>query len=406
MKNFGLLGRTLSHSYSPAIHKELGSYPYDLYEVEPDALEDFLLGGSWSGLNVTIPYKKEVLRFCQDLSPQAAALGSVNTLVRRPDGTVFGDNTDYYGFLEMARSLPLTYQDKKALVLGSGGASITVQAVLRELGCRVIVISRSGDNNYENLFQHRDASLLVNTTPVGMYPENGKAPLSLQHFPSLEGVLDVIYNPCRTELILQAEQLRIPCASGLKMLVYQAAKASELFTGHKVPPEKTEAVYKITSAAMENIILIGMPGCGKSTLGKIMASKLDRPFYDADAEIEKLVGMSISKFLIQYGESDFRDAETQVLKRLGACSGAVIATGGGCVTRRENYNLLHQNGRLIWVKRRLDLLSSHGRPISRQLGIETVYHNRRHLYEAWSDLAVDNDCEPERVVDKILEAIL
>ena len=406
MTKFGLLGRKLSHSYSPAIHKELGSYPYELYEVEPEDLERFLLNGNWSGLNVTIPYKKDALSFCHELSVPAKALGSVNTLLRKSDGTIFGDNTDYYGFWEMARSLGLSYKGKKALVLGSGGASVTVQAVLRELGCHVVVISRTGENNYSNLSQHRDASILVNTTPVGMYPHNGETPLSLQRFTHLEGVMDVIYNPCRTALILQAEKQRIPCVSGLKMLVYQAARASEQFTGKTISREKAEAVYKKMSADMENIILIGMPGCGKSTLGKLLAEKLGRPFYDADAETEKLLGMSIPQFFAKEGEAAFREAETTVLCRLASLSGAVIATGGGCVTKEENYDLLHQNGKILWVKRQLDLLSSHGRPVSQRDGVNTIYEKRKALYQAWSDLAVENDREPEAAINHILEGIL
>ncbi len=406
MDKFGLLGRSLSHSYSPAIHKEFGSWPYDLYEKEPEELESFILQGDWSGLNVTIPYKKDVLRFCHTLSPQAKALGCVNTLVRQPDGKILGDNTDYYGFHKMALALDVSYKGKKALILGSGGASVTAQAVLQQLGCKVIVISRSGENNYKNLFLHKDAAILVNTTPVGMYPGNGEAPVELQGFPLLEAVIDVIYNPRRTELIMRAEKLGIPHASGLKMLVYQAAKASALFTGNEISQEMIGAVYKKIAHDSENIILIGMPGCGKSTIGKILAAKLGRPFYDSDKEIEKVIGMEIPAFFAQYGENAFRQAESRILRQLGCLSGAVIATGGGCVTKEQNYWHLHQNGRILWLKRELNLLSREDRPVTTRDGVAAIYKKRSPLYEAWSDLSIENDQEPGAVVDRILEAIM
>ncbi len=406
MDKYGLLGRHLGHSYSPAIHKELGSWPYALYEREPEDLEAFILHGDWKGLNVTIPYKKEVLRFCDVLSPLAKALGSVNTLVRQADGSIYGDNTDFYGFQQMAQSLGVSYEGKKALVFGSGGASVTVQAVLKELGCEVVVISRSGENNYENLSRHGDAAVLVNTTPVGMYPNNGQAPVSLDGFPRAEAVFDVVYNPARTALILDAEKRNIPHASGLQMLVAQAIRASEQFTGNPISRETMDVVYKKIVFSMENLILIGMPGCGKSTLGKLLADRLNRPFYDADEEIVKLIGMPIPDFFAQQGETAFREIETKVLGKLGSLSGAVIATGGGCVTRDENYNLLHQNGRILWLQRELRLLPSVGRPVSQRDGVEAIYEKRKPLYEAFSDLVIVNNCDADKVVDRILEAVL
>ncbi len=240
----GLLGRKLGHSYSPLIHGLLAEYAYDLYEKEPEELEAFLTEGSWDGLNVTIPYKKEAVKYCAALSPLAKALGSVNTLVKRPDGSIYGDNTDAWGFEAMAKRLGVDYAGKKALVLGSGGASVTVQAVLKGLGCQVVVISRSGKDSYDDLERHGDAGVLVNTTPVGMYPHNGQRPVDLSKLPNLEAVLDVVYNPARTQLILDAEARGIPCESGLYMLVGQAARASELWTGKKISAETLEQVWK------------------------------------------------------------------------------------------------------------------------------------------------------------------
>ena len=386
----GLLGRKLGHSYSPLIHSMLGDYPYPLYEKEPEELEDFFRTADWDGLNVTIPYKKDVLPFCDALSPLAKELGSVNTMVRRADGTVYGDNTDAHGFLDMVKSLPVDCAGKKALVLGSGGASVTVQAVLRQLGCEVVVISRRGEDNYENLSRHADAQVLVNTTPVGMYPNNGLAPVALSAFPKLEAVLDLIYNPIRTRLILDAQSRDIPCRSGLTMLVAQAVRAWELWTGQKSEPAVTEKVERAVAARMENVILIGMPGCGKSTLGRLLAEKLGRPFADADAVLTEKIG-DIPTFLRTQGEEAFRRQETAVLAELGRQSGLVIATGGGCVTRPENYDLLHQNGKILWIRRALESLPTDGRPLSQQSGTAALYEVRKPLYEAFCDAVVDND---------------
>lgn len=404
METFGLLGRKLGHSWSPAIHALLGDYPYRLFEKEPAELEDFLRGGSWQGLNVTIPYKKAVLPYCAELSPLARKLGSVNTLIRRPDGSIRGDNTDAYGFLLMLQSLGLSCAGKKALVLGSGGASVTVQEVLREQGAYVTVISRQGEHHYGNLHLHTDASILVNGTPVGMYPGNGQAPLSLAGFPRLEAVLDLIYNPARTALLLEAARRGIPSMSGLTMLVGQAARASELFTGTVISQERQDAVLRTMGASMENLILIGMPGCGKTTVGMALAHRLNRPFVDADREIEAAAGKTIPEIITQEGEDGFRELEAQVLSRLGAASGHVIATGGGCVTRPENYESLHQNGRIIWLRRPLEALSTEGRPLSQRYGAAALYETRRDLYQAFSNLIVDNTGTVFETVTAIVEA--
>ena len=401
--NCGLLGRKLGHSYSPAVHGLLADYAYDLYEKEPEELEEFLLNGHWDGLNVTIPYKKDVLAFCHEVSPLAKRLGSVNTLYRR-DGKIYGDNTDAWGFEAMTRRLGLDYAGKKALVLGSGGASVTVQAVLADLGCQVVVISRTGEDSYENLSRHADARILVNTTPVGMYPHNGSAPVELGQFPQLEGVLDVVYNPARTALILEAEKRNIPCESGLFMLVAQAVRACEIWTGQTVSDEKLRQVWQTIGGQMENIVLIGMPGCGKSTLGRKLAEALGRPFVDADGELTKKIG-DIPAYMTEHGEDAFRKAETEVLAELGKQSGLVMATGGGCVTRQENYDLLHQNGRLIWLRREPDKLPTAGRPLSQTAGVQTLYARRKPLYEAFADVTVDNNGTPEQTLSALKRSV-
>ena len=276
MLRCGLLGRKLGHSYSPQIHRELSCYEYKLYEKEPEELEAFLKSGTFDGLNVTIPYKKTVMAYLDEISPEAAAIGSVNTIVNR-GGKLTGYNTDAFGFSWLLQKSGVEAADKKALVFGSGGASVTVCHVLKSLGADpVVVISRTGENNYENLDRHLDAKLLINATPLGMYPNNGESPVDLTRFSALDGVLDVVYNPARTALMLQAEQLGIPHASGLSMLVAQAKKACEYFTGNPVPDAEIDRIERLLSRQMENIILIGMPGCGKSTFLKLLRQKLRR----------------------------------------------------------------------------------------------------------------------------------
>lgn len=402
----GLLGEKLGHSYSPQIHAELADYDYRLYEKAPDEVEDFVRHGDWHGLNVTIPYKKTVIPFCDELSETAATIGSVNTLKRRKDGTIFGDNTDAFGFETLLKqTIPGSISGRKALVLGTGGASVTVCAVLRKYGAEVVTISRSGENNYENLDRHADARLLVNTTPVGMYPKNGVSPVDLALFPKLACVLDVVYNPARTALLLQAEKLSIPHAGGLTMLVAQAKRSSEIFLGNTLPDGEIARITKLLSDSMQNIVLVGMPGCGKSTIGALLAKRLHRPLLEADAELVKTAGMSIPAIFENESEPGFRRRETATLSELGKKSGAVISTGGGCVTRPENYPLLHQNGTIIWLRRDLDKLAREGRPLSLGADLSAMYAVREPLYARFADFTVDNTGTPEETVDAILEVL-
>ena len=400
--NCGLLGRKLGHSYSPQIHRLLGDYAYALHEKEPEDVENFIRSGSWDGLNVTIPYKKTVMPLCDVLDPPAQQLGSVNTLVRLENGQILGANTDAWGFDQMLGRVGVAVAGKKALVLGSGGASVTVQAVLKLAGAEVVVISRSGANNYDNLERHADAAVLVNTTPVGMYPNNGESPVELQRLPKLEAVLDLIYNPARTRLILDAEARGIPCESGLYMLVAQAAQAAMLWTRREISDETIQRVWQQVGASMENLILIGMPGSGKSTVGRLLAERLNRRFVDADGEIVRQVG-EIPAYFAAHGEEAFRQVETRVLADLGKQSGLVIATGGGCVTRPENYDLLHQNGRLLWLQRDPEKLPTDGRPVSRRDGVQALYEKRKPLYQRFADRTVDNNGTPEAAVQQLLE---
>ena len=400
----GLLGGKLGHSYSPQIHAMLADYPYVLFETEPEELETFLKSGDFTGINVTVPYKQAVIPYLDELTPLAKKLGAVNTIVRK-DGRLIGHNTDYFGFHFMLNQLSVELSGKKALVLGSGGASRTVCAVLEDKGCQVVVISRSGDDNYENPSKHTDAALIVNTTPVGMYPEVGAAPLSLSGFPKLEGVLDVIYNPARTALLLEAEKLGIPTVNGLSMLVAQAKEAAEWFSGHTISDDCIQTIQSKLERNMQNIVLIGMPGCGKSTIGKILSSKTGRQLVDADTAVVKRAGKSIPEIFAQDGEAVFREIETEVLAELGKQSGLIIATGGGCVTKPRNYPLLHQNGCIFWLQRDLASLPTDGRPLSQANPLEQMYQIRKPLYTAFADFQIPNDTDPESAAVKILSIL-
>lgn len=398
----GLLGAKLSHSYSPQIHQHLGTFPYTLIEKTEDDLADFFQNFDFDGLNVTIPYKSVVIPYCSELSPVARRLGAVNTIVRKPDGTLIGHNTDYFGFDTMLSDSGLEVKGKKVLVLGTGGTSKTAVAVLQDHDANVVIISRSGENNYTNLQKHADAAVIVNTTPVGMYPKVGVSPVDLDRFPKLEGVLDVIYNPQRTQLLLDAEKRGLVAMNGLLMLVAQAKESAEWFTGKKIPDERIQFIHKLLWKQMSNIILIGMPGSGKTTVGQILAERTGKEFMDADALIIQKAGCSIPEIFSAQGEAGFRELETQVLQEIGKASASVIATGGGCVTRPENYPLLHQNGSIFCLEREITSLSTDGRPLSQAMALEEMYRIRKPLYEQFADDTIENNTSADAAVNKIL----
>lgn len=404
---YGLLGRKLSHSLSPQIHALFGSYPYELFCREPEELDEFFKDKTLKAYNVTIPYKVDAYNHCDELSPTAKKIGSVNTVVRKADGTLYGDNTDYFGFDYMSESCGADYKNKKVLVLGSGGASLTVCTVAKDCGAReIIVVSRSGENNYENIHNHYDADIIVNTTPVGMFPNNGERLLDLTKFTNLSNVLDLIYNPCKTALLLDAEELGIPCANGLTMLVAQGLRAAEQFPGISLGDVKIDDVCNTLLNEQKNIVLIGMPGCGKSTVGKILSEKLNREIIDTDEEIVKADGRTIPEIFSTDGEKIFRELETDAVKSVGKQLGKIIATGGGAVMKKENRDALGQNGTVIYLKKDLSLLSLDGRPLSKdEDAVRKIYEARKDTYEAFADFTVEVDADAQITAERVIECI-
>ncbi len=403
---YGLIGEKLGHSYSQMIHARLADYRYELKEVATERLDAFIEARNFRGLNVTIPYKQAVMKHCAELSPEAMEVGSVNTLIVRPDGSLFGHNTDIDGFIYMLRRGEIDPAGAKAVILGSGGTSLTARAALTRLGAREIVtVSRKGPVDYAALYaEHADAEILVNATPVGMYPKNGASPVELDRLPKVRGVADVIYNPEKTALILAAQAKGIPAVSGLSMLVAQAREAAELFAGHAIPAGRVEDIVSEIGAQTLNLILVGMPGCGKSTLGQAVAAALQREFVDCDAEIVRRAGKSIPEIFAQDGEGAFRALESGVLADVCRGHGLVISTGGGAVLRAENRDAMRQNGRVCLIRRALALLPRDGRPLSAsEDAVARLWEARRAAYESAADFSVENNGTVEAAAEKIRE---
>ena len=399
---YGLIGETLKHSWSVPIHQALGCDAYRLYELKPEELAGFLTENEIGGLNVTIPYKKAVIPFCSALDPYAEAIGSVNTLVPDGKGGLLGYNTDAIGLSYIAKRSGISFRDAKVVILGTGGTSLTAQAVVKREGAKeLVIVSRTGENNYENLSRHFDADILINTTPVGMYPHNGECLVDLKAFTRLRGVLDVVYNPLRTALLLQAEELDLPHSNGLPMLVAQAVAAEEHFFGKKIDDSEIERIIADLGREMQNIVLIGMPGSGKSTVGRILAGKTGRETIDLDAEIVRMAGCSIPELFRDRGEEAFRKLETEAVRQAGKETGKIIITGGGVVTRRENYAPLHQNGRIYQLDRDLDLLPIDGRPVSQKTSVRELYEKRAPMYASFRDVLIGNDAGIDDAADAI-----
>ena len=401
-KIYGLLGRRLGHSWSVPIHQALGCEDYRLIELEPEQLGDFLRREDIGGLNVTIPYKRDVMAFCDVIDEGAKAIGSVNTIVRR-EGKLYGYNTDIDGFLYMLRRADISLAGKKVLILGSGGASLTAQAAARREGAReVVVVSRSGPDNYENLPQrHGDAEVLVNTTPVGMWPDMAGRPVDLFVFPDMEAVADVIYNPGRTGLLLQAKKGGLRRTGGLPMLVAQAKRAEELFFDKAIPDGETENIIAQLWRDRTNLVLVGMPGCGKTTVGRALARLSGKPFVDLDERIVDSAGASIPEIFAQEGEETFRHLESLVLDDVCTQGGQVIATGGGAVLQAENRAAMRRTGRVYFLRRALEELPTDGRPLSQKGSLEEMYRARKPLYSAAADVVIDNNVALEETAELI-----
>jgi shikimate dehydrogenase len=383
----------------------LGDYTYKLIEKPPSDVGDYLAHGNFDGLNVTIPYKKTVISYCSELSETAKKIGSVNTILKLPDGHLFGDNTDYYGFHYLIQKTKADVKGKKVLILGSGGASLTVRTVMADLHAgEIITISRSGKYNYNNLSNHHDAHIIVNTTPVGMYPDNGVSPVEVSAFVSCEAVIDIVYNPYRTKLLLDAEEFSIPCINGLPMLVAQAKSAAELFTGGAIDSTRIDAISEEIYRLTKNIVLIGMPGSGKSTTGMELARITGSDFFDTDEMVASTAGKTIPEILSESGEAVFRQLETEALSDISKKCGCVIATGGGIIKIPENRRLIRQNSTCVFLDRAIDSLPTDGRPLSQKVGVEALAKERLPLYNSWCDYKV-TACGVEQTAKEIKELL-
>ena len=406
MINYGLCGRTLKHSYSAIIHKYLGNDDYKLLSLETDELYELFESRIFKALNVTIPYKLDALKLCDVVSDETKAIGSVNTVVNK-DGVLYGHNTDYFGFVYMLKRAGISLKGKKVVILGSGGTSLTATAVCKGEGAsEFVVVSRKGEVNYNNIHLHADADILINTTPVGMYPDNGRTPVDISIFKNLSGVVDVIYNPINTELVKQARKRNIPATTGLPMLVAQAVRAHEYFFDTKLSDKVIEDVYYKCLMKTLNVVFVGMPGCGKTSVGKAYASLVGRSFLDTDIFVEQQ-GMSIPDIFEKYGEEAFRDKESEAVRMLSSMSEKVIATGGGAVKRQKNVENMKQNGVVVYLKRDLDKLSTDGRPLS-QGGKEKIvqlYEERHSLYEAAADVIIETHEDVDECAKRLYNMI-
>lgn len=406
MEKFGLIGKTLKHSYSKIIHGELGNYDYDLYEIAPENLKEFVLSGKLKGYNVTIPYKKDIIPYLDEVDERALKIGAVNTVVEK-DGKRYGFNTDFLGMKYMLSHAGITLKDKVVMLLGSGGTSNTANAVALSEGAKeVIKVSRTGEVNYQNCFERKDVEVIINTTPVGMFPNNYESPLSISGFPNLIGVADVIYNPNLTALTAQAKERGIKYANGLPMLVAQAKYAMELFLDKTVSDSVIEKVLSKLEKETLNIVLIGMPGSGKTTVGKALAELLGREFIDTDLEIEKRENRDIPLIFKENGEEYFRAVESAVIKEVGLMTGKVIATGGGVIKNKDNYFPLKSNGVIFWIKRDLSALPTDGRPLSKDADVlKKLFEERKDLYAFFADEIIENDTDIEKVVKEITDKL-
>ena len=407
---YGCIGEHLPHSFSKEIHAEIASYAYELKELTPEELPAFMASKDFLGINVTIPYKQAVIPFLDHIDETAEAIGAVNTVVNR-GGVLWGYNTDLFGLTRLLRRAKLDLSGRKVLILGTGGTSRTAAYAAQSLGARQILkvsrAAKSGAISYEDaLRDHSDAEIILNTTPCGMYPHPDAQPISLKAFGSLQGVADVIYNPLRTRFILEARALGLPAEGGLYMLVAQAVRASELFLDTVYPEDLTDRVYSRILRRKENLVLIGMPGSGKTAVGHILAEKTGLPFCDSDQLIVEKAGKPITEIFRDSGEQVFRDLESEVIRNLSLHGGTVVSTGGGAVLRPENVTALKQNGRLFWLDRNPDaLIPTDDRPLADTADkIKRLYAERQPIYKSAADEIIPVIGTPLQVAETILSS--
>ncbi len=415
---YGLLGEDLSYSYSPRIHEMLGSYEYKLMEMSRDDAVEFVKHGEWDGLNISKAIQHEIMPLCDTITDAVRKVGSVNALVKCEDGTIVGHNTDYFGFSYLLNSYGIDVMGRKVAVLGSGGVAKAVHAVLQDRGAyEVVVVGEDGDVPMDRVSECYDAEYVVNATTVGVYPNCPESPVDLEPFArtgelregygdGLFALIDTTYNPAHSGIAMQAEKLGIPVAGGLPMFVAQAKASVELFTGKGVSAVQMEAVQRRIAFETSNIVLVGMPSGGKSTIGALVAQKLEREFIDIDDYIPPAAGKSIPEIFAEDGEEAFRLIETRVTGDICREGGRVVACGGGVVTQPRNYDLLHQNGVIVMLRRPLDQLISDGRPMSITKGVPRLARERAPRYVAWADVIVDNTLTPDRVADRVIDTVL
>lgn len=408
---YGLIGEHLGHSYSCEIHGAIADYEYELKELRPDELDGFMRQRFFNAINVTIPYKQSVIPYLDEISDRARLIGAVNTVVNR-DGRLYGDNTDFAGMAALAQRMGIEFNGRKVLILGTGGTSKTAHAVAQSHGAaQVLHVSRRGGEgliSYEEAVQkHSDAQIIINTTPVGMYPNTGKTPIDISAFPALEGVLDAIYHPLRTNLVLDAQSRGIPASGGLYMLSAQAVYASAVFLDKELEPELIEKAYKLVKADKQNIVLVGMPSSGKTTVGKIIAEKTGKTFEDTDETIVSTIGMPIAQFFAEHGEAAFRELESRVIAEAAEKGGRVIATGGGAVLRPENVRAMRRDGTVVFIDRALDkLITTDDRPLSsNRAALDKLFETRYDIYRNAADLHADGNGTPEEVAEAILKEL-
>ena len=409
---YGCIGEHLTHSFSREIHAQLRDYLYELKEIPLGGLDAFLAKRDFKAINVTIPYKQDVIPYLKEVEPTAAAIGAVNTVVNR-DGDLYGYNTDFGGMADLIRRTGIDLTGKKVLILGTGGTSKTAMAVARQLGAasvqKVSRTEKPGVLTYEEvLANHLDAQVLINTTPRGMFSRESGMPIDPACFSNLCGAIDAVYNPLRTEFVLKARSMGVPAAGGLYMLVRQAVLASEIFLDTKYPDPVTETVYRRIRSEKENIVLTGMPGCGKTTVGKLLAEDMSRPFLDTDLLIEEETGCTPAQIISCRGEAAFRQIESSVIRKIADRTGCIIATGGGAVLRPENVDLLRGNGKIFFLDRPVEqLLPTEDRPLSSSKeAILQRYKERYPIYTATSDVVIENACTAEAAAERVKRSFL